>query len=374
MPLSRRELLAAGAASLAAGVSTERTAAAAPQASGSVPRAGKAPHPPNVTIRDYLVREARRITDHAINDLKNPAEVTRRLGERRQQFLRALGLGDLRTAAERGPVPHKITGVVQRKGFRIEKLHYESLPNLHVTANLYVPTAATDRRPPARRPLRVRSRAETEGALPGASAAVRGAGLPDVDRRNRAARRGDWLSPRLLSRGLVPLVQPRLLAGRDRGAQRHPRPRPARVAARGGRDPARRDRHLRRRRADAGTSRRRTSASRRCSPVCGTATLASHIYDRVIDGHCDCMWWPNTPMWDLADVGCADRAASAPDRVGEPGRHLPDRLDPRSARAAASGSIERSTCRSICASSKRRAATRITSDRAPRSSRGSSNT
>lgn len=40
-----------------------------------------------------------------------------------------------------------------------------------------------------------------------------------------------------------------------------------------------------------------------CSPVCGTATLEAHVYDRVVDGHCDCMWWVNTAMWDLADVG-----------------------------------------------------------------------
>jgi hypothetical protein len=40
-----------------------------------------------------------------------------------------------------------------------------------------------------------------------------------------------------------------------------------------------------------------------CSPACGTATLASHIYDRVIDGPCDCMWWINTAKWDLADFG-----------------------------------------------------------------------
>ncbi len=39
------------------------------------------------------------------------------------------------------------------------------------------------------------------------------------------------------------------------------------------------------------------------SPVCGTTTLESHVYDRVIDGHCDCMWWPNSRKWDLADVG-----------------------------------------------------------------------
>jgi cephalosporin-C deacetylase-like acetyl esterase len=39
------------------------------------------------------------------------------------------------------------------------------------------------------------------------------------------------------------------------------------------------------------------------APVCGTATLASHIQDHTIDGHCDCMWWTNTYQWDLADVG-----------------------------------------------------------------------
>jgi cephalosporin-C deacetylase-like acetyl esterase len=39
------------------------------------------------------------------------------------------------------------------------------------------------------------------------------------------------------------------------------------------------------------------------APVCGTTTLESHVYDRVIDGHCDCMWWPNSRKWDMADVG-----------------------------------------------------------------------
>ncbi|HEY8504388.1 MAG TPA: acetylxylan esterase, partial [Gemmataceae bacterium] len=40
-----------------------------------------------------------------------------------------------------------------------------------------------------------------------------------------------------------------------------------------------------------------------CAPACGTATLESHVRDRTIDGHCDCMWWINTYRWDLADVG-----------------------------------------------------------------------
>jgi hypothetical protein len=39
------------------------------------------------------------------------------------------------------------------------------------------------------------------------------------------------------------------------------------------------------------------------APVCGTASVFSHIHDRTIDGHCDCMWWVNSHRWDLADVG-----------------------------------------------------------------------
>ena len=275
MPLSRRELLAAGAASLAAGVSTQRTAAAAaPQVSGSLPRAGKASHPPNVTIRDYLVREARRITDHAINDLKSPAEVTRRLGERRQQFLRTLGLGDLRPAAERGPVPHKITGVIQRKGFRIEKLHYESLPNLHVTANLYVPTAATADVAPARHPLRVRSRAETEGVTTrrilggwrswaSRRLIVETVQLGEVTGYHHGCYREGWFH--WYSRGYSPAAIEvfngirglDLLASRPEVDATAARRRPASPAA------ARRP----------GGSRRPTSASRPAAPVCGTATL-----------------------------------------------------------------------------------------------------
>ncbi len=40
---------------------------------------------------------------------------------------------------DRPPVPVHITGTVERADYRIEKLSYESLPNLHVTANLYLP-------------------------------------------------------------------------------------------------------------------------------------------------------------------------------------------------------------------------------------------
>ena len=47
---------------------------------------------------------------------------------------------------ERGPLNARVTGIVQRPGYRIERVVFESRPRLYVTANLYVP----DR--PGRRP------------------------------------------------------------------------------------------------------------------------------------------------------------------------------------------------------------------------------
>ena len=38
------------------------------------------------------------------------------------------------------------------------------------------------------------------------------------------------------------------------------------------------------------------------APVCGTATFASHVRERTVDGHCDCMFPVNLHRWELADV------------------------------------------------------------------------
>jgi cephalosporin-C deacetylase-like acetyl esterase len=43
---------------------------------------------------------------------------------------------------ERTPLNPRVTGVVERPGYRIEKVAFESRPRLYVTANLYVPAAA----------------------------------------------------------------------------------------------------------------------------------------------------------------------------------------------------------------------------------------
>ena len=53
---------------------------------------------------------------------------------------------------DRTPINARVTGTVQRPGYRIEKVRFESRPRLYVTANLYVP-AGTGRRPAILSPL-----------------------------------------------------------------------------------------------------------------------------------------------------------------------------------------------------------------------------
>lgn len=45
-------------------------------------------------------------------------------------------LGQLPSKTDLHP---QITGTIKRKGYSVEKIIYESIPNHHVTANLYVP-------------------------------------------------------------------------------------------------------------------------------------------------------------------------------------------------------------------------------------------
>jgi dienelactone hydrolase len=63
----------------------------------------------------------------------------------RPELLRRLGLEPLRF---RTPLNARITGTLKRRGYRIEKLVFESRPNFPVTAHLYVPDGAAGRKLP----------------------------------------------------------------------------------------------------------------------------------------------------------------------------------------------------------------------------------
>src|SRR5438105_13103052 len=102
-------------------------------------------------LQRYLVRlstDARERRVRVINAISTRQEVLGRQKMVVAELWKMLG-GPL----DRTPSNARVTGTVQRPGYRIETVRFESRPRLYVTANLYVP-AGTGRRPATVPPLR----------------------------------------------------------------------------------------------------------------------------------------------------------------------------------------------------------------------------
>ncbi|HEX7900710.1 MAG TPA: acetylxylan esterase [Planctomycetota bacterium] len=92
---------------------------------------------PRRMLNDYLVAESMKHVDarrRALEALKTPEDVAKRSDALRAKFLDVLG-----GFPERTPLNPKVTGVLKRDGYRVEKVIYEVRPDHHVTANLYLP-------------------------------------------------------------------------------------------------------------------------------------------------------------------------------------------------------------------------------------------
>jgi len=89
-------------------------------------------------LHTYLIAQAKKQFAQRRKDveeaLRSAAGMTQRQRLLRQRYLKALG-----PLPERTPLNPIITGVIECEGYRIEKVAYESRPNHHVTANLYIP-------------------------------------------------------------------------------------------------------------------------------------------------------------------------------------------------------------------------------------------
>lgn len=78
-----------------------------------------------------------RVKDMAARRLpRNPAEHTERIASQRDALAKALGLFP---APPRTELHAAVTGTLDRDGYRIEKVRYESRPGVLVTAHLYLP-------------------------------------------------------------------------------------------------------------------------------------------------------------------------------------------------------------------------------------------
>jgi hypothetical protein len=218
----------------------------------------------------------------------------------RRQLFEMLGLWPV---PERTELEPEVTGRVTADGFEVEKLHFQSMPGLYVTANLYLPTGLSE---PAPAILYV---------------CGHGASIRDgVSYGNKVSyhHHGVWFA----RHGYVCLVIDTLQLGEIQG-DHHGTHRlgqwwwnargytPAGVEAWNGI-----------RAIDYLESRPEVDASRigmtgrsgggaytwfvaaldervRVSaPVAGMTDLENHVVDGVVEGHCDCMFFVNTYRWD----------------------------------------------------------------------------
>ncbi len=90
-------------------------------------------------LRQYLLGECGKCFEarrKAVAALDTPEKIVARQKQQRADWVAANGL-----FPERTPLVPRVTGVLDRADFLVEKVLYESRPNHHVTANLYVPKA-----------------------------------------------------------------------------------------------------------------------------------------------------------------------------------------------------------------------------------------
>lgn len=92
--------------------------------------------PGDAMIQAYMASQAKAIDDRFLDGVNNVQDWERIRPRLHREFLEMLGLWP---EPARSPLEAKVTGTVKGEGFVVENLHYQSVPGLYVTGNLYRP-------------------------------------------------------------------------------------------------------------------------------------------------------------------------------------------------------------------------------------------
>lgn len=251
-------------------------------------------------IRHYLNRVAAECTHESLADIQTLDQWQQIRPKRYAQYLEMMGLVDVPVEGPRPPLNVNIVGTIQQSGYRIEKLWYESLPQLYVPANLYIPDGITQ---PVPAILYVCGHARTQKVRYQAHArrfAELGFVCLIIETIQWGEVRGDhwgcyargWFH--WYSRGYTPggVEAWNGMRGLDLLCNR-PEVDADRLGVTGI--------------SGGGTQTWYVAAAdpriKAAATVCGTSTVKSQVFQRTLDGHCDCMMPINTFRQDFHDLG-----------------------------------------------------------------------
>jgi dienelactone hydrolase len=297
-------LLCAAALSVSAEPSTNRAKASAPRAHAQ-PKTPRAPSPSNEALAtDYFRAETAVLAGRCLADVHSLQDWEAKRGEYRRQLQEMLGLWP---APERTPLHAVVTGKLEQEDFVVEKLHFQALPRLYVTANLYLPKHL-ERPAPGVLYVCGHSRVVTNGVSCGNKTAYQ--------------HHGAWFA----RNGYVCLLIDTLQYGEIQGAHRGTHLEGQWWWNARGYTPAGVEAWFGIRALDYLCSRPEVDSQRLgmtgrsgggaytwtvaalddrvrvAAPVAGITDLQNHVLDGAVDGHCDCMFYVNTYRWDFPQM------------------------------------------------------------------------
>ncbi len=249
---------------------------------------------------EYLVREAERITDTILPNFATKEEFDLWRSEKQQQFHKMIGI-DHYLQKKRTPLNVKVTGTLTRDTYRVEKLYFESLPDMYVAGNLYIPNDITSPRPGmvyvcghnAKQKINYQDHARKFAQMGFVILILDTIQLGEVGGVHHGTHsygEFQWISQGYTSVGSEVWNAIRgvdLLCSLDEVDEQ----RIGMTGTSGG----------------GSISWWTACADDRIqvtSPSCGTGTIASHVREQTIDRHCDCIFPSNPYGWSLIEM-CA---------------------------------------------------------------------
>lgn len=252
-------------------------------------------------LADYFRAETAQLGHRCLADVNSLADWQAQRERRRRELFDMLGLWPL---PERTDLRAVVTGRLEQEDFTVEKLHFQSLPGLYVTANLYVPKGL---REPAPAVLYVCGHApvKTNGVSFGNKVAYQHHGI--------------WFARHGYVCLLIDTLQLGEIEGLHHGTYREGLwwwnargYTPAGVEAWNSiraldylcsRPEVDRERIGMTGRSGGGAYTWTTAALdervKVAAPVAGITDLQNHVVDGCVEGHCDCMYFVNTYRWDF---------------------------------------------------------------------------